>query len=76
MNAMKTLIKNHEAGKFEVNTMIRDKGKHTASKLPLEPVNKTITTLAQPQMPSCANYCPVTTHAAKMPTNAVSAPAM
>lgn len=76
MNAMKTLIKNHEAGKFEVNTMIRDKGKHTASKLPLEPVSKTIPTLAQPQMPSCANYCPVTTHAAKMPTNAVSAPTM
>ena len=75
MSMMKTLIKNHEAGRFEVNTMIRDKGQATASKLPLEPVSKTIPTLNQHQMPACANYRPAT-HAAKMPTNAVSAPTM
>lgn len=59
MNTMKALVKDHEAGKFEVNTTIRDKGQPSMSKLPLEPVSKTIPELKIPVEPTCANYRPV-----------------
>ena len=76
MSAIRSLVKDYEARTSKTDAVARNKNQSTLSKLPLEPTTKTTPAITQPQMPSCANYCPVTTHAAKMPTNAVSAPTM
>ena len=76
LNAMKIMVKDYEARTNKTGTVTRNKPQPTLSTLPTEPTAKTTPAITQPQMPSCANYCPVTTHAAKMPTNAVSAPTM
>lgn len=76
LNAMKIMVKDYEASTSKTDTMTRNKPQPTLSTLPPEPTAKTTPAITRPQTPSCANYCPVTTHAAKMPTNAVSAPTM
>ena len=76
MSTIKSLVKDYEARAKKTDTVARNKPKPTLSTLPTEPTAKTTPAITQPQMPSCANYCPVTTHAATMPTKAVSAPTM
>ena len=76
LNTIRSLVKDYEVRTNKTDTMARNKPQPTLSTLPPESTAKTTPAITQPQMPSCANYCPVTTHAAKMPTNAVSAPTM
>lgn len=76
MSTIRSLVKDYEARTSKTDTVACNKNQPTLSTLPPEPTAKTTPAITQPQMPSCANYCPVTTHAAKMPTNAVSAPTM
>lgn len=76
MNEIRSLVKDYEARTSKTDTVACNKNQPTLSTLPPESTTKTASAITQPQMPSCANYCPVTTHAAKMPTNAVSAPTM
>ncbi len=76
MSTIKSLVKDYEARAKKTDAVFRNKPQPSLSTLPPESTTKTTPAITQPQMPSCANYCPVTTHAAKMPTNAVSAPTM
>lgn len=79
LNYMRTLIKDHQAGKFEVNTMIRD-GKPSTTRLQLEPVSKVMNTQQVPASP-CANFRPITSSRpvscpVQHNTSAISAPAL
>ena len=76
MSEIRSLVKDYEARTSKTDTVTSNKPQPTLSKLPPESTTKTVPAITQPQMPACANYCPVTTHAAKMPANAVSAPTM
>ena len=75
MSAIRSLVKDYEARTNKTDTVTLNKPQSTLSKLPPEPTAKTAPAITQPQMPACANYRPAT-HAATMPTNAVSAPTM
>lgn len=76
MSEIRSLVKDYEARTSKTDTVACNKNQPTLSTLPPESTTKTAPAITQPQMPSCANYCPVTTHATKMPANAVSAPTM
>lgn len=75
MSAIRSLVKDYETRMNKTGTVTLNKPQSTLSKLPPEPTAKTAPAIPQPQMPACANYRPAT-HAATMPTNAVSAPTM